>query len=222
MAPDGLQGQPGGEDLAWVITDLLDALRDTAPHRLADLVDRAARHLGADSTRMWLVDHQQRALVDLAVGRREPDQAIDGSTAGRAFTTGEMVEVPYDPNGSQLWIPLLEGTDRIGVLEVHVTAPLPDHKVFRHLAAIAATQVITCGRYTDLFTVARRSQPMSLAAELQWQALPPTTFSTELVTVAAMIEPAYEVGGDTFDYAHSKDRLDFAIFDAVATTSDRA
>ncbi len=169
MAPDGLQGQPGGEDLAWVITDLLDALRDTAPHRLADLVDRAARHLGADSTRMWLVDHQQRALVDLAVGRREPDQAIDGSTAGRAFTTGEMVEVPCEPNGSQLWI-----------------SPTT---VFRHLAAIAATQVITCGRYTDLFTAARRSQPMSLAAELQWQALPPTTFSTELVTVAAMIEP---------------------------------
>jgi serine phosphatase RsbU (regulator of sigma subunit) len=29
------------------------------------------------------------------------------------------------------------------------------------------------------------------------------------------MEPAYEVGGDSYDYAHAEDRLSFAIFDAV-------
>ena len=30
-----------------------------------------------------------------------------------------------------------------------------------------------------------------------------------------MMEPAYEVGGDSYDYAHAEDRLSFAILDAV-------
>jgi serine phosphatase RsbU (regulator of sigma subunit) len=56
---------------------------------------------------------------------------------------------------------------------------------------------------------------MSIAAELQWQALPPNTFSTDAVSVAGVVEPAYDVGGDCFDYAHARDRLSFTILDAV-------
>ncbi|HUS60940.1 MAG TPA: PP2C family protein-serine/threonine phosphatase, partial [Acidimicrobiales bacterium] len=35
------------------------------------------------------------------------------------------------------------------------------------------------------------------------------------VSVAGLIQPAYEVGGDAFDYAVNGDFLDFAVFDAM-------
>jgi serine phosphatase RsbU (regulator of sigma subunit) len=35
------------------------------------------------------------------------------------------------------------------------------------------------------------------------------------VSVAGLIQPAYDVGGDSFDYAVNGDTLDFAVFDAM-------
>ncbi|WP_433221888.1 PP2C family protein-serine/threonine phosphatase [Dactylosporangium sp. CS-047395] len=57
--------------------------------------------------------------------------------------------------------------------------------------------------------------PMQLAAEIIWTQLPPLTFATDRATVAAILEPAYEVGGDAFDYAANGDALHVALFDAV-------
>ena len=74
---------------------------------------------------------------------------------------------------------------------------------------------MTRGQYSDGFTSVRRLREMSLSAELQWQLLPPNSFSAPDLAVSGMIEPAYEIGGDTYDYAHRRDQLQFAIFDAV-------
>ncbi len=88
-------------------------------------------------------------------------------------------------------------------------------RAFRRLASVTAAESVTRGQYTDDFTVLRRQKPMSLAAELQWQTLPPASFTVPEVSVAGMLEPAYEAAGDTFDYAYSEDVLDFAVFDSV-------
>src|SRR5918911_198720 len=48
-----------------------------------------------------------------------------------------------------------------------------------------------------------------------WAFLAPRTFATSEVAVAATLEPAYEVGGDAFDYSLIGDRLQVSIFDAV-------
>jgi serine phosphatase RsbU (regulator of sigma subunit) len=56
---------------------------------------------------------------------------------------------------------------------------------------------------------------MSLAATIQWDLLPPLTLSTSRVSVAGLLEPAYEVGGDSFDYAMNGSQLDLVFMDAM-------
>jgi serine phosphatase RsbU (regulator of sigma subunit) len=56
---------------------------------------------------------------------------------------------------------------------------------------------------------------MALQAELVWAFLPPQTFATEQVLVSASLEPAYEAGGDAFDYALLGDHLHVSILDAL-------
>lgn len=50
---------------------------------------------------------------------------------------------------------------------------------------------------------------------MQWDLLPPLSLDSGRVSVAGLIQPAYDVGGDSFDYAINGDTLDFAIFDAM-------
>lgn len=200
------------------ITHLVEAARLVPPHRLAALIAGAAGHLGASVARVWLADHQQRSLIHLTHATALEALAIDGSAAGRAFAKGEVLDMPRDDFGCHVWVPLLDGADRVGVLEIELAADEltdPLRQALVHLATVATAELISRGQYTDFFTIARRRQSMSLKAELQWQAIPPTSFATPDVTVSGMLEPAYETGGDTFDYAHDQRGLSFAVLDAV-------
>ena len=60
--------------------------------------------------------------------------------------------------------------------------------------------LVTKSQYTDELLPDPRRQPMSLAAEMQWQLLPPLTFAPRRVVIAGLLEPAYEVAGEP-DYA---------------------
>ena len=69
-------------------------------------------------------------------------------------------------------------------------------------AGWSGTSLRTAGRYTDCVEVRRRRSNMSLSAELQWDMLlPPLAFRCPDVAVAGKLEPAYDVGGDGFDYS---------------------
>lgn len=202
--------------LLRVVASVLDAAHQVPPHRLASLLIDASTALGATSTRIWLADHPQRSLVELTEGEPETPMSIESSAAGRSFTTCAEVELDRDRGGTHAWMPLTDGVNRLGVLEIEIdelTDALKD--AYRHLASVAASELITRGQYTDLFTVTRRREPMTLTAELQWQGLPPTAFTADEVSVAGMLEPAYKAAGDSFDYAHAAGRLSFAVFDAV-------
>jgi serine phosphatase RsbU (regulator of sigma subunit) len=48
-----------------------------------------------------------------------------------------------------------------------------------------------------------------------WALLPPRAFATEHVLLSAFLEPAYEAGGDGFDYSMLGDRLHVSLFDAL-------
>jgi serine phosphatase RsbU (regulator of sigma subunit) len=115
-----------------------------------------------------------------------------------------------------LSVPVTDGTDRIGLLELVFAdwdgtfSPLWDPL----LTAFVMGLVTKC-RYTDLWVRARRSERLSAAAEVQWDLLPPLSCATDRVAVGGILEPAYSIGGDSFDYALNDDRLDFAIVDAI-------
>ena len=82
---------------------------------------------------------------------------------------------------------------------------------FERDSALIATQA----RSTDLYNLRRRRRSLSLGASMQWDLLPPLVLKTERVTVAGLLEPAYEVGGDCFDYALNDAAFDVAIVDAM-------
>ena len=69
--------------------------------------------------------------------------------------------------------------------------------------------------YGDTIVRLRRSQQMGLAAEMQWSLLPPLTFACPQVTIAAALEPAYQVAGDTVDYAVDARRARLGVFDGM-------
>jgi serine phosphatase RsbU (regulator of sigma subunit) len=56
---------------------------------------------------------------------------------------------------------------------------------------------------------------MTLQAELLWAFLPPRTIGTSEVTSAAVLEPAYEIGGDAFDHNIAGARLHLTLLDAM-------
>jgi serine phosphatase RsbU (regulator of sigma subunit) len=66
-----------------------------------------------------------------------------------------------------------------------------------------------------VFSRLRRRKTLSLAAEMQWELLPPPTFGTERVVITGGLEPAYDVGGDSFDYAVNGDTADLLVIDSV-------
>jgi serine phosphatase RsbU (regulator of sigma subunit) len=115
-----------------------------------------------------------------------------------------------------VYIPLVNGTDRIGLLELEFDAWDGDLPAgWERFVAVFVRVLITESRYSDLWVRARRSEPLSAAAEIQWDLLPPLSCSTDEVAVGGILEPAYEIGGDSFDYAVNGSQLEFAIVDAI-------
>jgi serine phosphatase RsbU (regulator of sigma subunit) len=61
----------------------------------------------------------------------------------------------------------------------------------------------------------RRRRPMTLAAGMQWDLLPPLTVRCAQALACGRLEPAYEIAGDAFDYAINGPHLDAGIFDGM-------
>jgi len=200
-----------------LLGSLLDRAHEMPPHLIAPLVAQEIAIIGGRDVEILLPDYDQLTLVPLpgerlVVGVPQP---IDGSVAGTAFQTDHTVEQPHE-QGVRLFVPLLDGTDRVGVLAFTTDGvDDDDRRLTRRLAGLVADMFVTKGMYTDTFFQARRRQPMSLSAELQWQLLPPLTMTTPQVAVAGALEPAYDVAGDSFDYALNEDVLHLAVIDAM-------
>jgi serine phosphatase RsbU (regulator of sigma subunit) len=108
--------------------------------------------------------------------------------------------------------------EAVGVLELIVPfAPDPVTLEDVELAAHQlAYMVITNRRYTDLFEWGQRTVPLSLAAEIQRRLLPASfTCEADQFTLAGWLEPAGEVGGDTFDFSLDRHVLHVSMTDAM-------
>ncbi|MFE0581561.1 PP2C family protein-serine/threonine phosphatase [Streptomyces sp. NPDC058874] len=203
---------------------LLDRAHELPPHLVAPLVAEAVARLGGRDAQIMLQDYGQQNLVPLpgtAAGTGGP-QPIDGSDAGRCFLESRPVEVPA-PGGVRVHLPLLDGGDQVGVLSVTLDGTGRDeHRILRRIAGLTADMMQTKNGYTDLFFRTRRSEPMSVAAEIQWSLLPPLSMVMPRVAVAGVLEPAYAVAGDSFDYALNGDVLHLAMIDAMGHGLDAA
>lgn len=90
-------------------------------------------------------------------------------------------------------------------------SPVPDDPdVLAALAEIAtalAHEVAAVSAGTDVYRAARRSQRLTLAAEMQWDLLPGRSRIRPSFSLAGQLEPAYTVRGDSFDWSDDGERL---------------
>lgn len=215
----GQRGDPDraesfGEELLGVF---LDRAHELPPHLVAPHVADTVARLGARDPQILLQDYGQQQLVPLpgeglAAGDPQP---VDSSVAGRCFLDSSPVEVVL-PNGVRVHLPLLHGGDPAGVLSVTLDRiDDDDRRILRRIAGLVADMMVTKNGYTDLFSRTRRTEPMSVAAEIQWSLLPPLAMVMPRVALAGVLEPAYDVAGDSFDYAYNGDTLHLAMIDAM-------
>jgi serine phosphatase RsbU (regulator of sigma subunit) len=203
---------------------MIERAHEMPPHLIAPLVAEVIAAIGGRDVAVLLQDYDQLTLVPLpgqglVVGKPE---SVETSEAGRAFLSDALVEQPVE-GGVRLLVPMLDGTDRVGILAFTGDHPgEDDRRLARRFAGLLADVLITKGMYTDRFFQARRRQPMSLSAEMQYALLPPLMMTTTQVAVAGILEPAYRVGGDSFDYALNDDVLHLAIIDAMGHGLDAA
>jgi serine phosphatase RsbU (regulator of sigma subunit) len=212
------EGRPAAESAGErLLGALLDRVHLITPQLTGPLIAQEAQTAGATDVSIHLQDLAQLTLRPLTgrglVGDPLP---IADSLAGQAFSAEESVEEPLPDGSVRLHLPLLDGSNRVGVLGL--TLPRLndyDRQLAQRLAGLVADMILTNDAYTDAFARVRTVAPLSLSAHLQWQTLPPLSMTTPVVDLAGILEPAYEVGGDSFDYAFNDPVLHVAVFGAM-------
>ncbi len=180
------------------------------------LCTQVAAHLQAavgGTAAIWLVDYAQRSLTRTG----HPDEGrpsrtpVDGSWLGRCFAAQQQL-VETDQGQLHLAVPLSTRGHRLGVVELsfpegsHV--PVQDLSLMCDLLAQALESLPTVVLPVES---ARRRERMTVAAELQWSLLPGAGYADGAVSVAGMLEPAYSVSGDAFDWARREGSLQVAV-----------
>lgn len=211
---------------AWarVLQRVIDASHLATGDHLSDLVGDAVEPVGL-TAEVLMVDLSQRVLTPLrpeATGRIP----VVGTMAGRAFQLGEILPATDEHGGRLLWVPVLDGADRVGVLRVGLDPPagarggsVADDGELRRwlwtLSGLVGHVLMTKVAYSDRLRRWRSDGPLSAESELLWHLLPPRTFATERVVVSAILEPPVEVAGDAYDYNVEGHMIDVAVFDSV-------
>ena len=211
---------------------LLAAAEAAAPVEAVDAVAEALTAVvGAERVSFLIADFSGDSLIRLghseaAATRRQRGEtgdrvALSGSPHGRALASQAVQVVVDDAGGACVYAPVTSRGEAVGVLELHL-ARAADEQTIADVAEAAhalAYIVIAGRRYTDLYEWGQRSIPLSLAAEIQHRLLPGSyTCEAAQFTLAAWLEPAGEVGGDTFDFSLDRDTLHFSITDAMGHT----
>lgn len=196
------------------LVDLIDFAASTPAGDLTSIIDAVGAILGAESARLLVADYALDTLRHLARPSVVEDPELpdmDGTLAGLAFSRGGTVV-----SDSRVLIPVSEDSERLGILElVHPEWTDAQQTLADSIIPALTLILVSKRRYTDAILRTRRTESLTLAAEMQWDLLPPLSYSTSRVSVSGILEPAYSIGGDSFDYALNGNLAEFAIIDAV-------
>lgn len=140
---------------------------------------------------------------------------MDRSSAGWAYRTVSP-RVSEADDGLILWMPLVDGAERLGVLAVR-TASLDRVRMRRSrmLAHLFAMLITSKRAYSDWLAARTRTATMRLPAEMLRAFLPPRTIGSSRCVSTAVLEPAYDIAGDAFDHSVAKNILHTMILDAM-------
>ena len=212
---------------------LLAAVEAAPPGAAAEVFGEAlGEALGAREVSFLIADYSGQSVIRLPRdgsandlgGERSDAVSLGGTPHGRALADQE-VQVVTEDGGARLFAPVTSRGEAVGVLELALQTP-PDADAIAGVALAAhalAYVVIANRRFTDLYEWGQRSLPLSLEAEIQHRLLPGSyTLEAGQFTLAGWLEPAGDVGGDTFDFSLERNTLHLSMTDAMGHTLNAA
>ena len=221
MATEAHVQVPADSAVAELFTELLRRTHLTAPDELPAVIGEQAGLIGARDLALYVADYEQGMLMPLTGSSdvvREP-LSVAGTVAGRAFATTTILRVAgAAPGVDRLWVPLIDGTERVGAMSLSFEEGTISERlveICERFAHLVAMLTITKGHYGDVLERTRRVKEMTLASELLWSLAPPLVSATDSVALAGMLEPSYDNGGDALDYAINGRVLHLGLFDAM-------
>jgi serine phosphatase RsbU (regulator of sigma subunit) len=207
VRPAGQLGRDGPVSL-----DAIEVLDSVPPHLVAEQLVAEAQRIAGVPVALYLVDIDGSRLVRLAGSREFPAHlddvvALGGEIPPDGFAALESRLAEQFP-GSVPYPMMVRGR-AIGVL-VAVRRPGAS---LGELARQGAAAIALTSAYTDVFEGGRRTRQPSPAAELQLGLLPPRIMNVTGAELAGSLIPAYDSGGDWFDFADNHDGAWLAIAD---------
>ncbi|WP_093879342.1 PP2C family protein-serine/threonine phosphatase [Streptomyces sp. TLI_105] len=210
---------------------LLTAAERAAPvDAVAVVAEDLRQRFGATRVSFLIVDLTGKAVARLTTavgvgGGREAERIpMFGSVYEQVIRTQRLYQEATG-QGQRVIVPVTNRGDAIGLLELLLPVD-PSEDILNEVgeaAHILAYVVIANGRFTDLYTWGKRSRPPTLAAEIQYQLLPPSlSCEAAQFTLCGSLEPSEDLSGDTFDYALDRDTLHVSVTDPMGHDIDSA
>jgi serine phosphatase RsbU (regulator of sigma subunit) len=211
------------------LRSLLTRAEAAAPVGVVDAMAAALLEmLDAREVSLLIADFSGRSLSRLGhtTASEEPGSrsqetlgrvALEGTPHGAALA-GQRSVLLREGDDTRVLAPVTSRGEAVGVLEL--VLPFEPAQITVEDVELAAHQlaymVIANRRYTDLFEWGQRTVPVSLAAEIQRRLLPASfTCEADQFTLAGWLEPAGQVGGDTFDFSLDRNTLHLSVTDAM-------
>jgi hypothetical protein len=210
-----------------VLRGLIRELDRAAPTDLVEVWRTwVINNLGVHECALLLADYSETTLEPVPGPEGTPAWSrldVDDSAPGAAYRHQHPVHVAAPtpgaaaPGSTLTYLPVSMRTERLGVLAItHRTTNETDLlNILNDVAQVLAYVLTGARRYTDRFETLRRRRDLGLAVEIQWELLPVLAYELPRFSIAGALEPAYDIGGDTFDYAVSTQQLTVSITDAV-------
>jgi serine phosphatase RsbU (regulator of sigma subunit) len=201
------------QPLALEVTHVLD---EVPPHLIADQLVAEARRAAGVAVALYIVDIDGSQLIRLA-GSEDFPETLEAPPALGPEIVPEGLPSFYEllkrrlPRcvATPLWL-----RGRVIGLLLCVGAPVAP---LEDIAKQGAAALELANDYTDVIEAARRRKPTTAAAEVQYHLLPPRVARVTGAQIAGALLPAYEVGGDWFDFVENRDGSWLAIADTAGT-----
>lgn len=201
------------------LSDLLRAADSGPVDSLGGVIRDVLADAGFRDAILYLSDYDENLLTPLpdcsGGGGRSASLKMESTLPGRAYRTRQLVQ-DEGPDAHRLWVPVIERSEPFGVLELDLESIDEDmRRLALDTGVMIGHMLVTARGYTDVYEQLRRRRDMNLAAEMHWDILPARNYIGPSISICGDIEPAYEVGGDAFDYSLNNRSLDITIMDAM-------
>jgi serine phosphatase RsbU (regulator of sigma subunit) len=207
----------GVPQVTWedVLTQIINESHAVTGDQLSAITDRAVLPLGL-TAEVLAVDLAQQVLTPVQPRPGVP-VPVEGTVAGRAYRFGEIFS-GGEGRERVLWVPMVDGADRVGVLRIGLGLEGDDDALRRRcwaLSGLLGHILISKVPYSERLRWLRSGASLSPSADLMWQLVPPRTFAADGLVVTALLEPWDRVAGDAYDYAVNAADAFFAVFDGA-------